>query len=370
MKFCSECGVEVSANSKFCPECGAPRDPDQAAKPKLISPEDCPHESVTTDSFTGGNYCPDCQHYVNRDTDEVKYLSVYGERNQTDGRELAKAFGILIKALLPILVGVGAYFYFTHHISSASSTNAPSSANAVAIGFPQEDGQLTFTVNSAPICGMIQIGSSGNYLPAQGQFCKINVTVSNHSNIASDFFESNQKLIDANGAQYDASGSASIYTGDTNFDISSINPGNSITGNLYFDIPKGITPIYLAVHDSAFSNGADIDLSAPPTATSTAAWFPNGYSELVTGLAWQWSKASCKTGEAYCTTVDVISQTSCHTLVLEINLIAPNKLTVVGKQTQTLSDVSALHRVTFDFASSSSQNAKEPYAQVASIVCA
>ena len=53
---------------------------------------------------------------------------------------------------------------------------------------------------------------------------------------------------------------AAIYLKDSNTLYEEINPGNSLKGTLLFDVPKGIKPAKLELHDSAFSGGVDVRL--------------------------------------------------------------------------------------------------------------
>ncbi len=52
----------------------------------------------------------------------------------------------------------------------------------------------------------------------------------------------------------DSAGNPNI-NGGLGLDTMNLNPGLSVTGYLYFDMPKGDTPSYFIFHDSAFSNG-------------------------------------------------------------------------------------------------------------------
>lgn len=40
-----------------------------------------------------------------------------------------------------------------------------------------------------------------------------------------------------------------------------INPGNEVTGNLIFDIPKDATPAKVELYDSALSGGVGVNLN-------------------------------------------------------------------------------------------------------------
>lgn len=40
-----------------------------------------------------------------------------------------------------------------------------------------------------------------------------------------------------------------------------INPGNSTSATMVFDVPKNVDPTQIRLHDSMFSNGVTVDLS-------------------------------------------------------------------------------------------------------------
>jgi hypothetical protein len=42
--------------------------------------------------------------------------------------------------------------------------------------------------------------------------------------------------------------------------LNQINPGDSVHGKLYFDLPKGDTAVTAQLHDSTFSGGVTISL--------------------------------------------------------------------------------------------------------------
>ena len=69
-----------------------------------------------------------------------------------------------------------------------------------------------------------------------------------------------QFAVDRNARQFpgdtnaDSAGNPNINSG-LGLDTMNLNPGLSVSGYLYFDMPKGDTPVYFIFHDSAFSNG-------------------------------------------------------------------------------------------------------------------
>ncbi len=143
-----------------------------------------------------------------------------------------------------------------------SDTAKTNSKPAMAkVGEVARDGKFEFTVASME-CGKTSVGTN-EYLTkqAQGQFCLVNVTVKNIGNEAQTFDSSSQYLYDAANAKFSADGTASLYANPQGSTfLNQINPGNSVTGILVFDLPKDKTPTTAELHDSAFSGGIKISL--------------------------------------------------------------------------------------------------------------
>jgi hypothetical protein len=94
---------------------------------------------------------------------------------------------------------------------------------------------------------------------AQGQFCLVTLKVANIGKEAQTFDGSNQKAYGADGAQFSADDTAGIYANDNDDAfLNDINPGNSVTGTVVFDIPKTAKLAKLELHDSAFSGGVTV----------------------------------------------------------------------------------------------------------------
>jgi hypothetical protein len=140
--------------------------------------------------------------------------------------------------------------------SSGGSTGGASTAK---IGVPASDGKFTFTVNSVQ-CGIPSVGDSsiGLEATAQGQFCKVNVKVANTGSESQSLFASNQYAYDTAGKKLSVSTDAELYSQQTDVMFVDINPGNSVTGDLYFDIPAGDSITKFEFHDSAFSGGVSV----------------------------------------------------------------------------------------------------------------
>jgi len=146
--------------------------------------------------------------------------------------------------------------------TSTAGTPSPSAAAQVAkIGEAANDGKFAFTVSSIQ-CGKTTVGSS-QYLTktAQGQFCLLSVSVKNVGDQAQSLFSANQKLLNAQNQEYAADDTATMYQAPSGTSwYSSINPGNSVSGQIVFDIPKDQTPVKAELHDSTFSNEIVINL--------------------------------------------------------------------------------------------------------------
>jgi hypothetical protein len=128
-------------------------------------------------------------------------------------------------------------------------------ASTPGLGKPAKDGAFTF-VATALRCNIHNVG--GMYgATASGQYCAVNIRVSNHTNSQGTFDVTAQIAFDSRGRKYPGDSTADIYSGHTLF-LKSVNPGISIAGTLYFDMPKGDRPAYFMFHDSAFSGGVKV----------------------------------------------------------------------------------------------------------------
>lgn len=176
---------------------------------------------------------------------------------------------ILILVVLAIIGGIaggGKPSSSTASSSDSKSTETTASgkkAETIAkIGESARDGKFEFTVNSAK-CGETSVGTN-EYLQAkaQGQFCRVNMSIKNIGNEAQSMFADNQKLVDSASKEYSYDSEATIYAapsgGSTWYD--QINPGNSVTGDILFDVPAGVTPVTAVLHDSAYSGGVKVSL--------------------------------------------------------------------------------------------------------------
>jgi hypothetical protein len=130
----------------------------------------------------------------------------------------------------------------------------------VAMDTPARDGKFEFVVKSAS-CRNAQVGTATLGKAAQGQFCLVTVSVKNIGTKAQTFDSGDQHARGADGTKYDSDPTAEIYVNkDANTLFNEINPGNTATGVLVFDIPKTAKLASVELHDSAFSGGISVTI--------------------------------------------------------------------------------------------------------------
>jgi len=178
-----------------------------------------------------------------------------------------------VSKTLKIALGISALIVFGACGAGKTASNNGGSANsggsangggdkpaAVGIGQPARDGKFEFTVSKLE-CGISKIGDKYLNRTAQGQFCKVSVSVKNIGDEAKMFSDSNQFAFNAAGQKYEADSAAAIYLGqDSKSFLENINPGNGVNGVVIFDIPKDAKIVKLELHDSALSGGVTINV--------------------------------------------------------------------------------------------------------------
>lgn len=139
-----------------------------------------------------------------------------------------------------------------------AADDAPESSDP-GIGQPAADGDFSFVVNGVD-CSLTEIGTEYFNTKAQGQFCVVDLTISNIGNEAQSFFGDNAKLFNAQEQEFSADGEAAIYLEDSSSLYEEINPGNTLNSKVVFDVPAGTVPTAIELHDSAFSGGVTVKL--------------------------------------------------------------------------------------------------------------
>ena len=146
-------------------------------------------------------------------------------------------------------------------IQNAAPVEGVPAQNVVAgIGDQVQDGSFAFTVTDVDT-GVQSLGESFLRTEAQGAFVLVRVTVTNVGDESAMFSGSSQKLSDGQGRTFDAdTGTALMNVPDSESFLNTINPGNTVYGVLVFDLPEGLAPAAVELHESSFSDGAVVSL--------------------------------------------------------------------------------------------------------------
>jgi Domain of unknown function (DUF4352) len=147
---------------------------------------------------------------------------------------------------------------------AAPANPVPAAPQVAKIGTPVRDGKFQFTVTSVSHAKSVGDTADGFGDTAQGKYTILHITVTNIGSQPQTMFDSNQYVYDASGRKYDASTSADIdlnsASGSDSVFVNDINPGNTVRGELAFDMPAGHKAVKAVLHDSAFSGGVSVNL--------------------------------------------------------------------------------------------------------------
>ncbi|MDA2805215.1 DUF4352 domain-containing protein [Nocardiopsis suaedae] len=134
--------------------------------------------------------------------------------------------------------------------------------DAAAIGETVESGAFAFTVTGVET-GVTEVSDESGFVTEtpDGQYVVVDVTVENIGEESGYFDSSSQKLIDADGKEYSTDTVAEI-TGDTESLLNEINPGNTVEGQLIFDVPEDVELDRLELRDFiSLDSSAVVDVS-------------------------------------------------------------------------------------------------------------
>ncbi|NDI47172.1 DUF4352 domain-containing protein [Goekera deserti] len=144
-------------------------------------------------------------------------------------------------------------------VDGATPAPQPVDPPAPRLGEAVADGDLSFVVHGID-CSVTTIG--GRYLnaTAQGTFCVVDLTVHNIGDEAQRFSGDDSTLYNAQGQEYSADVGAALYLEDAQSFYEQINPGNALDAKIVFDVPSGMIPTSIELHDSPFSTGVSVEL--------------------------------------------------------------------------------------------------------------
>ena len=143
----------------------------------------------------------------------------------------------------------------------AAEDSADEAPAAYGLGDAVPTGDWEITVSNVE-SGVSQVGDQYLNSTAQGQYILVDVEVKNTGTEPTYFFEDDVKLLDDAGNTYATDSEASLYTTESGdvFLLEEINPGNTASGVLVFDVPADASPNVLEFQGGIFDTPAEVAL--------------------------------------------------------------------------------------------------------------
>lgn len=163
-----------------------------------------------------------------------------------------------------IVLGIVVNYVVSDTIDEAANTPAPSAARdshvvspaqlpppehhetrrPAAIGETVEVGDVAYTVTKVTHAKSVGPAQYGLGETAQGEFTIVHLTVKNVGDTPVTFSDTGQHIVDTEGRKYAPNSMADVYLGQNgrNTMMQRINPGNSVSGKVAFDLPKDAAP--------------------------------------------------------------------------------------------------------------------------------
>jgi hypothetical protein len=164
--------------------------------------------------------------------------------------------GVLI-VLVIVIVAVAASHSTTTTGTATGAASSPAGTSG-GLGSVVRDGKFSFTITK--MTQAKTVGASGLSKTAQGEYAILHVAVTNIGNVAQTLDDSSQYVYDGAGRKFSADSTADLYISGNDVFFNTINPGNTVRGEIAFDLPAGDSAVKAELHDSAFSNGVTVRL--------------------------------------------------------------------------------------------------------------
>lgn len=124
-------------------------------------------------------------------------------------------------------------------------------------------GDFAFDV-TAVRCGVTSVGPGGLEQRAAGQFCLLDVKVTNNGGEPELLDGGAQRLHDTNGVAYAVADNAAVFLNDHDPTLlDEIEPGETVVGVLPFDLPRDARPSEATLRDGMSSPGVRVKLPDP-----------------------------------------------------------------------------------------------------------
>ena len=143
-------------------------------------------------------------------------------------------------------------------VPAGGATGAAKTIQPADVG---RDGDLLLAA-STTTCGIPQVGSDAVPRTAAGQYCVVDVTVTNAGRYPAVFQLDAQSMRDVDGVDRHADVLASVYAAVGGDQVSTwvrvIDPGATVTGPVVFDLPVGAVPASVTLRAGPLSPGVTI----------------------------------------------------------------------------------------------------------------
>jgi uncharacterized protein DUF4352 len=133
-------------------------------------------------------------------------------------------------------------------------------ANAAGIGDTVSAGDFDFVIPAAPECGVQRIGSAQFGRDADGQYCLLPIQATNTDDTSATTGSGDVTLLGPGGERYSSDSGAVVYLGEDGWFLENLNPGNTATGTVVFDIPEGVTPVAAELRGALLSPAVTVSL--------------------------------------------------------------------------------------------------------------
>jgi Domain of unknown function (DUF4352) len=154
--------------------------------------------------------------------------------------------------------------YKPSHASSSSPSASTPTPGIVSVRTPFSLAGFQISVEGSR-CGVTIVGSdaNGGTYSAPTQMCEVALRATNTSNGPLTFYSQDDVAYDASGRKFAWDLRADIYGNEgaalsspDTFNGLTVNPGNSVAGHVYFDVPAGttITEVDIQELDSNYNN--------------------------------------------------------------------------------------------------------------------
>ncbi|QLY33497.1 DUF4352 domain-containing protein [Nocardia huaxiensis] len=144
--------------------------------------------------------------------------------------------------------------------TDSPAKESPATKPIPGLNTPVRDGKFEFVVTEIQ-SGIPEVGDNP-YLAkkAQGAYTIVSLTITNTSDKPYGFSPGNQYVFDTKNRKFSNDASAGMnLQADTSL-YADLNPGNTITAQIVFDLPADSQPDYIMLHDSMFSGGVKVSL--------------------------------------------------------------------------------------------------------------